>query len=223
MKEKVIILGGKGTAVVIAEQIYDAQHHFGVDIEVLGFAFDDPDYAGGINGWPVLCGTKEAYDKYKNTPNVKFVFGMYRPDIIPERVALRDSYGIPPERFLTFIHPSAFVAKSAQVGKGCIIMAHCAINSNVKLGNYCTVQSGVIIEHDSVLGESNFIAAHTVIGSSVTVHNSNFFGLNSSIRNFVTICDNNVIGMSSNVINDISSHNTVVGNPAKLLRKKSDI
>lgn len=65
MKEKVVIIGGKGTAVVIAEQIYDAQIRFGKEIEVIGFAFDDPAFLGGINGWPVLCGTKEAYENLK--------------------------------------------------------------------------------------------------------------------------------------------------------------
>lgn len=46
MKEKVVIIGGKGTAVVIAEQIYDAQIRFGKEIEVIGFAFDDPAFFG---------------------------------------------------------------------------------------------------------------------------------------------------------------------------------
>lgn len=219
MKEKVIILGGKGTAVVIAEQIYEAQHRYGSDIEVLGFAFDDPAYAAGINGWPVLCGTREAYEKYKDDSQVKFVFGMYRSDIIEQRVQLRDSYGIPQERFLTFIHPSAFVAKSAKIGSGCIIMAHCTINSNVTLGNFCTIQSGTIIEHDSVLGDSNFLAAHTVIGSNVNIKNGNFFGLNSSIRNYTRIGDYNIAGMAANVIKEIPSHCTVVGNPAHILVK----
>ncbi len=53
-ERKVVIIGGKGTAVVIAEQIYDAQIRFGKEIEVIGFAFDDPAFLGGINGWPVL-------------------------------------------------------------------------------------------------------------------------------------------------------------------------
>jgi hypothetical protein len=92
MKEKVVIIGGKGTAVVIAEQIYDAHHRFGVDIEVLGFAFDDPAYADGINGWPVLCGTKEAYGMFKDDPAVKFVFALYRSDVLKER-NLTDLYG----------------------------------------------------------------------------------------------------------------------------------
>ena len=77
MKTKVVIIGGKGTAVVIAEQIFDAASRFNLNIEVIGFAFDDPAYSKGINGWPVLCGTREAYDKFKNDMDVKFVFALY--------------------------------------------------------------------------------------------------------------------------------------------------
>ena len=86
MKEKVVIIGGKGTAVVIAEQIYDAQIRFGKEIEVIGFAFDDPAFLGGINGWPVLCGTKAAYEKFKDDADIKFVFAMYRSDLLKERI-----------------------------------------------------------------------------------------------------------------------------------------
>ena len=32
MKKKVVVIGGKGTAVVIAEQIYDANVRFGVEL-----------------------------------------------------------------------------------------------------------------------------------------------------------------------------------------------
>lgn len=55
MKEKVVIIGGKGTAVVIAEQIYDAQIRFGKEIEVIGFAFDDPAFLGGASMGGLFC------------------------------------------------------------------------------------------------------------------------------------------------------------------------
>ena len=38
--DKIIIIGGKGSAVAIAEQIYDTQMKTH-EIEFLGFAFDD--------------------------------------------------------------------------------------------------------------------------------------------------------------------------------------
>lgn len=219
MKEKVVIIGGKGTAVVIAEQIYDAHIRFGMDIEVLGFAFDDPAYAEGINGWPVLCGTKDAYTMFKDDFSVKFVFALYRSDVLKERIALRDSLGIPADRFLSFVHPTAFVSKSAVLGKANIILANCAINCNAVLGDFNTLQTNSLIGHDTVLGNNNFLAAHTCIGSGLKIGNGNFTGLNCSMKNFVQIGDYNLIGMASNVVKDVTDGNVMVGNPAKPLNK----
>ena len=43
MKTKVVVIGGKGSAVVVGEQVYDAQLK-GANIEFLGYAFDDPNF-----------------------------------------------------------------------------------------------------------------------------------------------------------------------------------
>lgn len=219
MREKVVIIGGKGTAVVIAEQIHDASIRFNKEIEVIGFAFDDPAYSKGINGWPVLCGTRQAYDKFKNDSSVKFIFSLYRSDLLEQRIALRESLGIPVERYLTFVHPTAYIAKSAQIGHANIILANCVINSNVILGNFNTLNSNALIGHDTILGNNNFIAAHTCIGSGLVIGNGNFTGLNSSMRNQITVGDYNLIGMASNLVKSIDDHHILVGNPAKDLLK----
>ena len=219
MKTKVVIIGGKGTAVVIAEQIYDAHIRFGMDIEVLGFAFDDPAYKEGINGWPVFCGTREAYDKFKDDKSVKFVFAIYRSDVLKERIALRDSLNIPIDRFLNFVHPSALVSKSAKLGKAHIILANCTINCNAELGDFVTMNTNSLIGHDTVIGNNNFIAAHTCIGSGLHIGNGNFTGLNSSLKNLITVGDYNLIGMAANVVKNVTDNNILVGNPAKSLVK----
>lgn len=219
MKEKVLIIGGKGTAVVIAEQIYDAHERFGVDIEVIGFAFDDPNFKDGINGWPVLCGTQEAYELFKEDESVKFVFALYRSDILKERIALRESLNIPQERFLSFVHPTAYIAKSAQLGFGNIILANCVINNNVVIGNFNTMNSNSLVGHDTHIENNNFIAAHTCIGSNLKIGNGNFTGLNCTIKNFVEIGDYNLIGMASNVVKNVSNGQILIGNPAKPLIK----
>lgn len=219
MRTKVIVIGGKGTAVVVAEQIYDAQVNHGMDIEVLGFAFDDPAYSDGINGWPVLCGTKEVYEKYKDDESVKFVYALYRSDLIRERIELRDSYGIPSDRFLSFIHPTAYIAKSVKLGKGNIILAQCSLNSNATLGDFNTLQTGTLIGHDTKFGSNNFLAAHTCIGSNIKIGNGNFSGLNCSVKNFVLMGDYNLIGQCANVVKNVENSTVLVGNPAKPLVK----
>ena len=117
-KTKVIIIGGKGTAVNIAEGIYDAEKRYGENVEFLGFAFDDEDYGDSINGYPILCKTYKAFNKYGNYNDVKFIFQMNHRDKMKKRAELVESYNIPPEKWHTFIHPSAFVSKSAKIGHG---------------------------------------------------------------------------------------------------------
>ncbi len=212
--DKIVILGGKGSAVVVAEQIYDTQVKTG-NVEFLGFAFDDEAFGKEINGFPVLCKTREAYSKYERYGDVKFLFQMYRVDIMKERIALLHSYGIPRERFATFVHHSAYVARSADVGCGSILLANVVVNSNAKIGDYVTVQSNTLIGHDTTVGNYNCFAAHSAIGSNNRIGNGNFFGLNVSMNNHIEVGDYNFVGMASNLVKGLGNNEKVYGNPAK--------
>lgn len=218
-KDKIIIIGGKGSAVVVAEQMYDSQIKTG-SVEVLGFAFDDPAFYPEIAGFPVLCKTYEAYEKYGKYDDVKFVFQIYRPDLIKERIRLRDGYGIPMDRWATFVHHSAYVARSAVLGPGTLVMANAVVNTNARLGCFNTVMSGSLIGHDNVIGDSNFFAAHCVIGSNNKIGSGCFFGLNVSMNNYITVGDYVFAGMASNVIRSIPDEAMVYGNPARQVEKK---
>lgn len=214
MKEKIIIIGGKGSAIVVADQIFDAQNK-GSAVEFLGFAFDDLSMGNEIAGFPIIGGTREIYSKFSTYSDVKFIFQLYRPDLMKERIDLLTSLNIPGERFATFIHPSVMLSRNAQIGKGTAIMANCVINSNVIIGKHCTIHSNSLIGHDTNIGDYNFIAAHNVIGSNNMIGNANFFGLNSTFNNYLTIDDGIFVAMASNVIKPLPSGSKVRGNPAK--------
>lgn len=217
--KKVIIIGGKGLAVVVAEHIQEAAEKYGMDIAVLGFAFDDPAYAGGINGWPVLCGTREAYPKYREDKDVYFVFTMWRPDLMKERTELRDSYGIPEDRFLTFVHPTASVCRSAELSPGVIVNAGCVIQSNVKVGFGCVLDSKCMVGHDSLIGKNNYLGVCSCIGSGIEVGGCNFIGMNSTYKPGIKIGSNNIIGMCSAVLKDVGDDKVLAGVPARAIKR----
>lgn len=213
--KKIIIIGGKGTPIVIAEQIQDAIDKFGAQYELLGFAFDDESFGNEISGFPILEKTVNVYNKFKMHDDVFYVFSLYRSDIIEDRIKLRESYGIPTEKYITFIHPLATVARSAKLGFGNIVLANVVINPNVKMGHFNTFNSNALVGHDSLLGDSNFMAGHSIIGSNLKIGNGNFFGLNCSVKNFINMGDFNIVGMAANVVKNVESNQTLIGNPAK--------
>lgn len=212
--EKIIVIGGKGTPIVVAEQIHDANIRFGSKYEFIGFAYDEETKDNTINGFPILGGTREIFKLYERYNDVKFVFMMYRQDVYKERVELQQSLKIPDSRYFTFVHPSVMLAQSVKVGVGCVILANCVINSNATLGRFCTMQSNSMIGHEATIGDYNFIAAHAIV-ANINMGSRNFIGINASTNNFISIGDDCFIGMGSNVIKDVPSNTKVYGNPAK--------
>ena len=215
---KLVIIGGIGTAVNIAEQMKDAIDKWGLKDEFLGFAFDNPDFGPEINGYPLLCKSTEVWERYGKYDDVRFIYQLYRPDKLVERTQLLHSFNIPTERFYNFIHPLATVARSARLGFGNAVHANCVINSNAVLGHHNTLNSGALIGHDTTLGNNNFFAAQSMIGSNVKLGNCIFVGLNAAVNNQIELKDNIMVGMGSHVIKSLEGNQVVIGSPAKFVK-----
>lgn len=216
--DKIIIIGGKGTAVCLAEQIVDAHKRYNYNAEFIGYCIDDDALGNMVNGYPILCKTNELNEKYDKYSDIKYLFCLYRPDKMEERTKLLYSYNIREDKFHTFIHPSAYVASSAKIGIGSSVFANCTIQSNVTIGKHNIIDFDAMIGHDTFIRNNNDIAASTVIGSTVKIGNGTFIGLNSTIREGVSIYDFAIVGMGSTVLKDVSSNVVVAGNPAKIIR-----
>ncbi|WP_114971822.1 sialic acid O-acetyltransferase [Rhodoferax ferrireducens] len=210
---RVVILGGKGTAVNIAEQIDHAYRNYQYPMTVEGFGIDDPGLGNSIAGFPVICGLHDAWPKYRDT-QVQFIFALYKPDVMERRVALLRQLGIPTERYANFIHPTAYRSGSAIFGHGNVILSNASLQHNVRLGNHNIVNSNVVIEHEATLSNSVFIAAAACIGARVAIGDGSFVGLSATVREDVSIGAYSFVGMASAVLHDVAPRNTVYGLPA---------
>ena len=210
---KIIIIGGEGTAVNIAEALSDAINNYHYDAEFLGFANDniEKEY---INGIPI-CTKITEINKYYQYNDVKFIYALYKPGFMRERAALLKKLAIPYDSMINFIHPLSYVSSSIKLGKGNVILANSTIQNNVILGMNNIINSNVAIEHETNLGNSNFVSAGVVLGSKVHLSNECFIGLNSSVRENVIIEDNVFIGMNSLLLSDCKENEIWYGVPAK--------
>lgn len=216
-ERKVVIFGGKGTAINVAEQIEDARIRYGYPMKFFGFAIDDPSAGGEIAGYPIVAGVQDAWEVFRET-EVDFIFALYRPDVLVARLQLLQGLGIPKERFANFIHPTAYVSQSVSMGYGNVIMSQCTLQHGVSLGNFNIINSQAVVEHDSSIGDGTFLAASSCVGSHVSIGHSVFLGLNATVRENVKAGDGCFVGMGACVLHSLQPGSITYGVPARPAR-----
>lgn len=115
------------------------------------------------------------------------------------------------------IHPKAFVADTAIIGRGSQVLANAVVSASVQIGVGCIVNHGAIIDHECVLGDGVHIAPRATLCGCVRVGSGVFIGAGAVILPRVTIGSGATIGAGAVVRNDVSSGATAVGVPASIL------
>lgn len=96
------------------------------------------------------------------------------------------------------------------------VLGSTILEENVKVDNLVHIAHGVIIGKNSLIIANSMIAGSTQIGENVWVAPS------ASILNKKRIESNSYIGMGAVVVKDVDSHQVIVGNPGKPLKKLED-
>jgi sugar O-acyltransferase (sialic acid O-acetyltransferase NeuD family) len=117
------------------------------------------------------------------------------------------------------IHPNAVVSPSAVLGDGPTILAGAVINAAARIGVNVIVNTGAIVEHDCVLGDHSHIAPGARLASAVTVGEGAHIGIGASVRQCIRIGRSAIVGAGAAVVQDVPDNTTVVGVPARPLRR----
>lgn len=118
--------------------------------------------------------------------------------------------------FPALVHPSAVVAKNAEVGVGSVVMAGAVINPEARIGKGCIINTSSSVDHDCVVGDYVHISVGAHLSGTVVVGTGTWIGAGAIVSNNVDICADCVIGAGAVVIKDIDEPGTYVGVPAKL-------
>ena len=69
----------------------------------------------------------------------------------------------------TLIHPTAYVGKSATIGKGTVVAPMATINANTTVGIGCIISAAAVIDHNAVIGDCVHIDAGAIVKSGGAV------------------------------------------------------
>lgn len=118
----------------------------------------------------------------------------------------------------TWVHPDAFVSPSAEIGEG-VIVDDCSVDSRVVLKPNSYIYRNAIVGHDVTIGENGIICAASFIGGHTTLEKNIFYGAGAACRDGITIGHDSVIGINSAVYKDVPENSSVIGNPARNMRR----
>lgn len=207
--ERVLLLGGGGHGLVVAEALSLSRPDIGV-------VFGEPNAARRVYlakaGYVCLAADDESAMVASGAEHFHVAVGSLHEGVRATLFDRAERAGLHP---LTIIHPSAVVAPSAVIGAGCFVGPGAIVHTGARVGRNCIVNSRAVLEHDVDLGEGSHVAPGAIICGGVHIGAEAMVGAGAVVREMLTVGDRAVVGLGAVVVCSVAENSIVVGNPAK--------
>ena len=211
--KKIVIIGAGDFGKEVAWLIEDINKKKPT-YEIMGFLDDDEKKHGQLfNGYLCLGSIKEL-SGLNNNGSVYAVIAMQNVDIRKRIVEMLPDYN----GWETLIHPSANVANTSVIGKGCIVCTGSCVSVNTIIGSHCVFNISTTIGHDCVIGNYVSVMSGVCVSGHVLVKDSAYLATNCTIVPKMKVGEHAVVGAGSVVLRNVRDNTTVMGVPAKVLK-----
>ncbi|HEY2980513.1 MAG TPA: acetyltransferase [Anaerolineales bacterium] len=122
--------------------------------------------------------------------------------------------------FVAAIHPSAQLGRGAMVGRGSVIMAGAAVNSDSRVGEFCIVNTHASLDHDSVMEDFSSLAPNAATGGNVHIGAYSAISMGANIIHGRRVGRHSVIGAGALVLEDLPDFTVAYGVPARVIRTR---
>lgn len=116
-----------------------------------------------------------------------------------------------------FVHPTAWVAPSAQVAPGAIVFPACCLDEGADVGRGAVLHNRVTLSHDTRIGACAYLAPGVTTSGRVTIGARAFVGAGVVCADGVSIGDDAIVGVGTVVTSDVPLGRSAIGNPMRVL------
>lgn len=205
MKEPIVLIGGGGhckSCIDVIEQ--------GEEYQIVGI-LDAPEKVGErILGYEIIGTDDDFIELLKTISNYLITVGQIKS--AAKRVKLYSMVKNGGGSLPAIISPNAYVAKSATIGEGTIIMHNAIINAEAHIGANCIINSKALVEHEAIIGDFCHISTGVIINGQTKVGDRCFVGSNAVLINNISISDEVIISAGSRVLMDLNEAGTYSDN-----------
>ncbi len=140
-----------------------------------------------VLGYPILDTDENCAKYFSETTYFLITVGhVTRSDLRQKIYKKLSSTGA---KFAKIVSPLAYVAKSATIGEGTIVMHHALINAEAVIEENCIVNSKALIEHDSKLKAHSHVSTGAIVNGGVEIGINSCIGSNATIIQGVKLPD----------------------------------
>lgn len=209
--KKVVIIGDSGHAKIVADIVNstDGMNVYAkLDDKYTKVFIEDGFLKGPVN---------HLHELIKIEPSFGVVIGI-GSNLVRKKIV--GNLELDPSQYLTAVHSSAVVSSSAKIGIGTVVMPGAIVNADARIGEHAIINSGSVVEHDCVVSDYCHVSPLAIVTGGVTLGEGVHVGAGASIIPLKQVGEWSTVGAGAVVVSDINAKVTVVGVPAKVVKKE---
>lgn len=125
-------------------------------------------------------------------------------------------------RFHTYLDPRAVLGEGVRVGVGSIVCPGSVLSAQVVVGEHVHINFNCSVGHDTTLGDFTTLSPAVNVMGEVPVGRLAFFGGSAVVLPRLSVGTGAVVGAGAVVIAAVPEGVTVVGNPARIVNRRSE-
>lgn len=144
-------------------------------MEVKGFLDSKANALDGFDGYPPILDSVEGYHPCDED---MFVVALGEPEYKVRYAQIIAEKG---GKFISVVHPTAYLGKNTKIGEGCIICPNATITNDIQIGDQVIINVGASINHDNFIGYGSTICPGARLAGRVKIGRRVFVGIGASI------------------------------------------
>jgi acetyltransferase EpsM len=212
MREKLVIWGASGHALVVADIVRLTGRY-----ELVGFLDDlNPERHNTVFcGLPVLGG-REQLDELKQNGVSRIILGFGN---CGARLQLAEFVRAKGFSLATAIHPSAVIAAGVSIGEGTVVVAGAVVNAGAKIGDNVIINTLASVDHECIVEDGVHLCPGVHIAGRVTVGRGSWLSIGANVIDGIRIGAEVMVGAGAVVIRDIPDGTLAYGVPAREIKR----
>lgn len=213
----VIFWGATGQAKVMRECLSGQPYR-------LVALFDNKRVAAPIAGVPLYLG-RENFERWSaERPKIRRVAFLVTigGDLGRDRLELQDFLESRGLCALTAVHRTAFIATDAVLGPGTQVCGNASVSALSRVGRGCIINTAAIVDHECEISDGVHIMPGAHLAGCVRVGRCATIGTGAVVLPWLKIGEGSMVGAGAVVVKDVRPGEVVVGNPARVLRRKNE-